>query len=211
VFSLLPAQGLHRALRDPRGAARVLSSWLLARYYLLRYRLAGVRIEVGRNFRCEGRLVIRGRGTITIGDDVVFRTNVRRVFLGSDGDSYVIRIGDRCYVNGASISCMDRIEIGAGAVFGRAELVDHDLHDPRDPHRARRVTSAPIFIGERAWIGNDAMILKGVTIGSESVVGARTVVRRSLPQRVVAIGNPAQIVKEIEADADLEQVRGEAS
>lgn len=154
-------------------------------------------VRVGRNFRCYGRFVVAGKGRLEIGDDVVVRHNLRHVYVGSGAGGWEVSIGHRVWLNGTTISCRERVEIGDRALVGRVEIIDHEFHDPRDPQRRPRIRTAPVVIGPDAWIGNDCLILKGVRIGRHTVVGARTVVRRSLPDRVVAIGNPARVVKEL--------------
>lgn len=198
MSSLLSLENLKEALRHPGAAFDLAFALLRGRWYGFRYRLRGVRLTVGRNFRCHGPLVIAGRGTITIGDDVVFRHNLRHVYLGSGSDDYEIRIGDRVWLHGTSISCRGRVEIGARSLVGRVEIIDHEFHDPRDADRRQEIRVKPVRLAANTWIGNDVLILKGVEIGEHTVVGARTVVRRSLPRAVVAIGNPAQIVKQLE-------------
>jgi galactoside O-acetyltransferase len=60
-----------------------------------------------------------------------------------------------------------------------------------------KIRSAPVKICDNAWIGMNAVILKGVTIGENSIVGAGAVVTKSVPANVVVAGNPAVIVKEL--------------
>ena len=56
---------------------------------------------------------------------------------------------------------------------------------------------APVTIGSDVWVGSGAIILPGVTIGSRTVVGAGSVVSRSLPDNVLAVGNPYGVVRRI--------------
>jgi acetyltransferase-like isoleucine patch superfamily enzyme len=195
--ALFSSANLREALRQPRWAFGTAIALLRGRWVAFRCRMKGVRIAVGRNFRCYGRVVIAGRGTLAIGDDVVFRQNLSHVYLGSAAGGWTISIGSRVWLHGTSISCRDRVTIGDRALVGRVEIVDHEFHDPRDFSRKQQIRTAPIVLGNDTWIGNGCMILKGVTIGDYSVVGARTVVRKSLPPKIVAIGNPAQIVKHL--------------
>lgn len=160
--------------------------------------MRGLDIEVGRGLRCYGKVAVRGKGRLRIGNDCVFSVNLNHVYLGHGSGGYDITIGDKVWLNGTSISAVGRVAIGHRSLVGRSELIDHEYHDPRDLSRKREVRAAPILLEDDTWVGNDCLILKGVTIGRFSVVGARTVVRRSLPEKVVAIGNPAQIVKKLD-------------
>jgi maltose O-acetyltransferase len=66
-----------------------------------------------------------------------------------------------------------------------------------DPRRAKLEAAAPITIGDNVWLGGGAIVLPGVTIGDDSVVGAGAVVTKDLPAGVVAVGNPARIIREL--------------
>ena len=68
-------------------------------------------------------------------------------------------------------------------------MLDSDFHD-LDVNTPER--STPVTIGERVWIASDVTVLQGVTIGDDVVVGARSVVTRDLPSRVLALGTPAR-------------------
>lgn len=197
-MTLFTRENLGAALREPGPAIDLALALLRGRWYVFRYRRCGVRLTVGRNFRCYGKLVIAGKGTVTIGDDVVFRPNLRHVYLGSSSGDYVVRVGSLVWLHGTSISCRERVEIGDRSLVGRVDIIDHEFHDPRDLSRKQEIRCRPVVLAEDTWIGNDCLILKGVEVGRHSVVGARAVVRKSVPEKVVVIGNPAQVVKHLE-------------
>ena len=62
----------------------------------------------------------------------------------------------------------------------------------------------PIVIGDNCWIGADVTILPGVTIGSNTVIGAKSVVTKDIPDRVVALGNPCRVLRAITEDDRIE-------
>jgi maltose O-acetyltransferase len=66
------------------------------------------------------------------------------------------------------------------------------------PWRAKWEAARPITIGDNVWLGGGAIVCPGVTIGANTVVGAGAVVIRDLPADVVAVGNPARIVRSVE-------------
>ncbi len=111
-----------------------------------------------------------------------------------------IVLGDHCLVSpGVRLASATRIEIGDGTMLASgAYLTDADWHDIVD--RTQEVgRTAPIVLGRNVWVGDGAMVGKGVTIGDNSVVGARAVVTRDVPPGVIVAGNPARVVREIEA------------
>jgi maltose O-acetyltransferase len=63
--------------------------------------------------------------------------------------------------------------------------------------RARWEAAEPITIGDNVWIGGGAIVLPGVTIGANTVVGAGSVVTKDLEPNIVAVGNPARVIREI--------------
>ena len=68
------------------------------------------------------------------------------------------------------------------------------MRDPDRPMRAQGYTTAPIIIGDDVWLGAKSVVLKGVSIGHGAVVGAGSVVTRSLPSGAIAVGAPARVV-----------------
>ncbi len=156
------------------------------------YRLRYPRLTLGRDVQIRGRIRLRRGVTVVIGDRCRLNKLVRFAGPGQ------VHVGSDTLLNGSWVGCWTTVTIGAGSLLSDCELVDntfHNLdparrHDPPGPS-----TRAPIAVGENVWIGAGALVLKGVTIGRDSVVGAATVVRSDVPERVVVIGNPQQIVK----------------
>lgn len=94
-------------------------------------------------------------------------------------------VGDR-----ANLYSLDRITLHAGALVAQEAYLctgTHDLEDPEWP-----LLTAPIVVGERAFIGARAFVLPGVTIGPRAVVGAMSVVTGDVPAGVTVRGNPAR-------------------
>ncbi len=110
-----------------------------------------------------------------------------------------IHVGEGFYAN-ANCVFLDvaPIRIGAETMFGPAVQLLTATH-PVDP--AERVSGRelgyPIAIGSRVWLGGGVIVGPGVTIGDDVVVGSGAVVVKDLPDRVVAVGNPARVVREL--------------
>jgi acetyltransferase-like isoleucine patch superfamily enzyme len=123
------------------------------------------------------------------------------VVLSTRRADAVIEIGEDCGFTGTTLVAARRIEIGDRVqVGGNAMIVDFDFHPLTPEGRAEAFNDgahAPIVIHDDVFVGMDALILKGVTIGEGSVVGAGSVVTQDVPSRTVVAGNPAMVVREL--------------
>ncbi|MEL7046318.1 MAG: acyltransferase, partial [Pseudomonadota bacterium] len=123
---------------------------------------------------------------------------------GREAGAGTIRIG-RCVLMspGSRISASDEIVIGDGVMMANGTYItDSDWHTVYD--RTRRADAVtPVHIGNNVWLGDHATVLKGVTIGENSVVAARTVVTRDVPANVIVAGNPARVVRELDAEREM--------
>jgi acetyltransferase-like isoleucine patch superfamily enzyme len=110
-----------------------------------------------------------------------------------------ISIADFCIIlPGVRIAAATGITIGDNCMFATNSYVtDADWHDQYDRTAAPGKTSA-ITLKDNVWIGDSAIVCKGVTIGDNSIVGAGAVVARDVPPNVIVAGNPARIVKELD-------------
>jgi maltose O-acetyltransferase len=112
-----------------------------------------------------------------------------------------IRIGARSFIN-YNLTALDvaEITIGEDCQIGPNVQLLTPTHpiDPQ-PRRDKLEAALPITIGDNVWIGGGAIVCPGVTIGDDSVVGAGSVVTRDIPAGVVAVGNPARVIREIAA------------
>jgi serine acetyltransferase len=99
---------------------------------------------------------------------------------------------------GSRISASDEIVIGDGVMMANGTYItDSDWHSVYD-RTARDEAVTPVHIGNNVWLGDHATVLKGVTIGENSVVAARSVVTRDVPANVIVAGNPARVVKKLD-------------
>jgi carbonic anhydrase/acetyltransferase-like protein (isoleucine patch superfamily) len=130
-------------------------------------------------------------GRIEFGRGVWFRGFQFPSSIGV-GPQGVLRVGDYAGINqGANIFAADSIAIGKWTMLSDlVAIFDTNFHEI-EPNAG--VVSAPVVIGDNVWIGAHAIVLPGVTIGRDTVVGAGSVVVSSLPAGVLATGNPATV------------------
>ncbi len=174
---------------------------------LMAITLAAKKIKHGRGNRFWGPvLIVRYPGSsITIGNECTFRGDSRsnmiginrRCMLSTHDSNAVISIGDNCGFSGTVIGANEKIIIGNDVLFGANTLItDFDWHGiAPDKRRTSKGDSGPVHISNNVFIGYGSIVLKGVTIGENSVIGANSVVTKDIPANVIAGGNPCKVIK----------------
>ncbi len=169
----------------------------------IRYMLKGVR--VGKSHETKGRLYIKNKGNIMMGD---------RVRINSKGSANPIGCGERTYfqvlsggelvigndvgMSNCAITVANSVRIGNYVRIGAGvKIYDTDFHSLNPFERTAKpeianVATKPIVIEDYAFIGAGSYILKGVTVGKYSVVGAGSVVTHDIPSGEIWGGNPAK-------------------
>ena len=125
----------------------------------------------GGSFVCAGIPKIRRRLSLVIGKGAIVSLG-KGVFLNND----------------CSINCRQEVHIGNDRLFGEGvKIYDHNhrFRDPNRPIASQGFKCAPVFIGNNTWIGSDVVILKGVTIGSNVVIGAGCIVDFDIPPKTI--------------------------
>ncbi|MDR1409477.1 MAG: sugar O-acetyltransferase [Oscillospiraceae bacterium] len=110
-----------------------------------------------------------------------------------------VHFGDSVYANyGLTLVDDTHIYIGSRTLIGPNVTIVAGTH-PIEPKLREKGLSynLPVHIGKNAWIGGGAVILPGVTVGDNSVIGAGSVVTKDIPPNVVAVGNPCRVLREI--------------
>lgn len=177
-----------RTLPEPLNTVVQIAFGLRRGWYRVRY----PRLTMGRGVMIIGRLKVRQRTYVHIGDHTRIRQTVR---ISGGG---VVRVGNDTLLNGVWIIASDHVDIGDRCLISDCGITDTDFHNispsqRHDPPSER--SRARIVIGENVWIGLSALVLKGVTIGENSVVGAGSVVRENVESGVVVVGDPPRVVK----------------
>lgn len=109
-----------------------------------------------------------------------------------------IKIGKNVFIN-ACCRFQDQggIEIGDGSLIGHNTTIATLNHD-FNPDKRANLHPSPVKIGKNVWIGSDCTIVPGIEIGDGAVIGAGSVVTKSVPANSIAIGSPARVIKQIE-------------
>ena len=124
-------------------------------------------------------------------------TEIRPPFYVDYGSH--LSIGARTFANYGLVALdVAPIRIGDDVQIGpNVQLLTPTHPVEAEPRRQKWEAAAPIAVGDNVWLGGGAIVLAGVSIGSDSVVGAGAVVTRDVPAGVVAVGNPAKVVRRV--------------
>jgi len=154
--------------------------------------------SVARTARVRGRPAIQNEGTLIIGERVQIDSTVATTELAV-GPGGTLEIGARTLVNyGTAISAQQLVRIGPRCLIGTyCLMMDNDFHRIEPERRLERPESRPIVLGENVWLGGHVIVMSGVTIGDDSVVGAGSVVTRDVPPRTLVAGVPARVIREL--------------
>ena len=163
------------------------------------------KVDFHKSIRIRGTIKIFGRGQIRIGKNVQINSREsanpgmgcypKTVFHVTTG---VLEIGDDTGMSSVAISCAERVSIGSHVLLGGGvKIMDSDAHslDYEKRGKGSKIdipVSKPVSIGDYAFVGANAMILKGVTIGEKAIIGAGSVVTRNVPAGEIWGGNPAR-------------------
>jgi acetyltransferase-like isoleucine patch superfamily enzyme len=173
-------------------------------------------VEFGEGFYCESaqvfkKMLSRKPRAVVFGNHVSVYAGCSFA-IQKDGKCVV---GDFTLLNGAIVMAEELVEIGSHCLISwGVGIADSDFH-PLEPAQRLidaqalapffkdrpprpKLKTAPVKIGDNVWIGMNAVILKGVIIGDNSVVAAGAVVTKSIPANTIAAGNPAVTVKTFE-------------
>ena len=165
-------------------------------------------IEIGNKCVFNGIPMLRKHenSKIKIGNYCRFRSDKisnlvgvnRKCTVATLRENAEIVIGDNCGFSGTVIGAAHRIIIENLLLAGaNTTITDTNWHhiEPEFRHGGKTSPAKPVFIGKNVWLGLNSIVLQGVTIGDDSLIGANSVVTKNIPPKVIAAGNPCNPIK----------------
>lgn len=167
-------------------------------------------VNYGNNLKITGRIfcVSNGCNRIIIENNVHINSSRRSNPIGGDTKTILfakengtIRIGNNVGISNCTLVAHEKIVIEDNVLLGGSvKIYDTDFHwvDYEARMNQKDAKTAPVIVKSGAFIGGHSIILKGVTIGQKSVIGAGSIVTRNVPDCEIWAGNPAKFVRKIE-------------
>ena len=186
-------------------------NWIYSTYAKCLLFLNGAILGAGLNANGFIRVIITRRGKVNIGDGFAFNSGSSHNIIGRQQSTILwvdgtLRIGNNVGMSSTAIICNFEIEIEDNVMIGGGTVIyDTDFHSldanvrlnkQLDKQKAKK---AKVIIKRNAFIGAHSTILKGVTIGENSIVGACSVVSKSIPSNEIWSGNPIQFIRRLDS------------
>jgi len=148
--------------------------------------------------KAQGARIIIGPGTTLISKSKYNSAGVNHpVILGAVRKDAVLHIHGGLGASGSAIVAMKSVILEEGVGLGaNADVYDTDFH-PVNPSKSEQILAVPVRICKRVWVGGHSKVLKGVTIGENSVIGAGSIVTRDVEPNSLYAGVPAKKIKDI--------------
>lgn len=156
----------------------------------------GNKVSVSGAFYSSSLTIVGNDNVVEIEDGIKLFNS--RLMVRTNGAH--LRIGRNTTADGVCIICMgvgNRLEIGESCMIAEGvDIWNTDSHDITDASSGEWLNpSAPVIIGNKVWIGKDAVVLKGVKIGDGAIIGMRSIVTKDVPERAMVVGTN-RIVRE---------------
>lgn len=200
------------------GPRQALQTWrwmrknnLVNRHYArLLTRLAWLKLRYGKRLQTDGPCFICPGVKLEIGKDAVLRMG-RWSWIGHGTKIRVhegeVSIGSKSVMGQeCTISCYQHVSIGRECIIAdRVMLIDfdHGVVEVERPIRLQGIYKRDVKVGSNVWIGYGACVLRGVSVGHNSIVGTNSVVTKDVPENAVMGGVPAKLIRMREAPKEL--------
>jgi len=178
--------------------------WYKILHLYIHYKLSPQLKSLGKNsFIVKPWYIEIFGGPVSIGDNITLLgcpdKNTRLTVWSDKKNIKGITIGDYVLISpGVRISAANHISIADSCrLASRVYITDSDWHGIYDRSMPAGEVSQ-VILEENVWVGDSAIICKGVTIGKNSIIGAGSVVTQDIPANVIAAGNPAKIIKQLD-------------
>lgn len=185
-------------------------SWLIT---YMKFLMNGVRFDADFISRGVPIINVNLKGYFSVGKQFFMHSGKYFNMIGRQQRCYFIvgknaelQIGNNVGISSTAIVCQNKITIADNVRIGGGVVIyDTDFHSLNHQHRTAvpenltTINTSPVYIMEYAFIGAHSIILKGVTIGKRSIIGAGSVVTKSVPDNEIWAGNPAKFIKSIHA------------
>lgn len=168
--------------------------------------LAGARLSWPSTVAADAPVRVDGGGSVVLEDNVHLgyyeapRIGSGEILLQARSPAASISVGAGTTTsNNVSIIAMDSVGIGRDCRIGDMTLIiDCDFHEVDPDSRDKSAGAcAPVTIGDNVWLGSRVIVLKGVTIGNNSVIAAGSIVTKPLPANSLAAGVPARVIRDL--------------
>ena len=177
-------------------------------YYIARHKFKIFKVGAGTNVFIW-RIKTKSNNELSIGNNSFIRD-----YIVFERNNAKLVIGDRTFIGSGLLAISTSMEIGSDVMISwSVTILDHNSHSVRFSERQNDVKSwligkkdwsnvkaSNVVIHDKVWIGFGATILKGVTIGEGAIIGAKSVVIKSVRPWTVVAGNPARVIREIGLD-----------
>jgi acetyltransferase-like isoleucine patch superfamily enzyme len=184
---------------------------MLSRHYaLLLARYAWLKLRFGRRLQTDGICFVCPRVKLEIGRDATLRIG-RWAWIGHGSKIRVhegeVSIGAKTVIGqDCTVSAFQHVSIGRECIIAdRVMLIDfdHGVTEVERPIRVQGIYKRDVRVGHNVWIGYGACILRGVTVGDNSVIGTSTVVTADVPENAVVGGTPARLIRMRDAPSSM--------
>lgn len=186
--------------------ANKINYFLFVKLKIWKYQLLSDCKNVGGKPNLFHPLLLKGNGKISFGENVQIGVCSSPYFfshytyLEARNEKSEINIGNNVVINNAfSAVAFSKITIEDNVLIGvNCSIIDNDGHHlAMDQRNSGIPKSEEVFIGENVFMGSNVSILKGVSIGKNSIIGNGSVVTNSIPENVIAAGNPARVIRNL--------------
>lgn len=184
-------------------------SWRATGYMRAFCYLYGVKLGTGCKFWGRATVYKETGALISFGNDCIVRSDVDSNLIGVNHRCIFsalspvaeLKVGNNCAFSGTSIGARESIVLGNNVLVGANSVItdfDWHSHDPADRDNMSLAPVAKVKIGNNVWIGANCMVLKGVEIGDNTIVGAGSLVVSSLPANSICAGVPCKVIRTLD-------------